>query len=67
VVKNRVPLFGFRVDFTLLRAQLLAIQIGSPKSPQLPQAQTSDKAVAGVPLKSFRMDFYEGRSLLAVQ
>jgi hypothetical protein len=67
VVKNRVPLFGFRVDFRLLRAQLLAIQIGGPKSPQLPQAQTSDKAVAGVPLKGFRMDFHEGRSLFAIQ
>jgi hypothetical protein len=67
VVKNKVPLFGFRVDFTLLRAQHLAIQIGSAKSPQLPQAQTSDKAVAGVPLKGFGMDLHEGRSLLAVQ
>jgi hypothetical protein len=67
VVKNRVPLFGFRVDFSLLRTQLLAIQIGRPKSPQLTQAQTSDKAVAGVPLKGFRMDLQECRSLLAVQ
>jgi len=67
VVKNRVPLFGFRVDFRLLRAQLLAIQIGGPKSPQLPQAQTSDKAVAGVPLKGLGMNFYEGRSLFAIQ
>jgi len=67
VVKNRVPLFGFRVDFTLLSAQLLAIQIGSPKSPKLAQAQTSDKAIAGVSLQGLGMYFHEGRSLFAVQ
>ncbi len=52
--------------FTLLRARCWPFEIGSPKSPQLPQAQTSDKAIAGVALKSFLMDFHEGCRLLAV-
>ncbi|MGA2887892.1 MAG: hypothetical protein ABSE51_07555 [Terracidiphilus sp.] len=67
MVKNRVPLFGFRVDFAQLRAQRLAIQIGSTKAPEFAHSQSSDKAVASVPLKGFGMDLHEGRSLLAVQ
>jgi len=67
VVGIRVTLPRFRVDSSLLRDEGTIAEIGSAKTPQLPQPETSDKAVAGVPLKGFGVDFHEGRSLLAVQ
>jgi hypothetical protein len=42
-------------------------EIGSPKSPQFADAQTSHKIVASVLREGFEMHLREGRSLFAVE
>lgn len=67
MVKNRVPLFCFRVDCGLLRTHQLAVKIREPETPQLANPQAADNTVAGITLEGFRVDFHNGRSLLTVQ
>jgi hypothetical protein len=44
-----------------------AIEIRGSETPEIADPQSRHKAVAGVPLKCFWVNFYEGRSWIAVE
>jgi hypothetical protein len=67
VVKNRVPLFGLRVDSGVRRVLCPTIEIRGSETPQFAYAQTSNEPGARVTLEDFGMHFYEGRCLHAVE
>jgi hypothetical protein len=67
VVKNRVPLFGLRVDSGARRGLCPAIEICGSEAPQFACAQTGNEPGARITLEGFGMHFYEGRGLFAAE
>ena len=67
VVKNRVPLFGLRVESGVRRSLCPAKEIRGSEAPQFAYSQTGNEPGARVALEGLGMHFYEGRSLHAVE